>query len=366
MADSLEEPLNREPEVQDLVQSFITYKDGYDRNHCPLPQLDGNKHRVRVDGAVNTTLELSMSDLENEFEQHSVVCVLQCAGNRRHTMRTELKEVNGIDWFDGAVMNCKWSGPRVKDILESAVISLNLEDQKKAHLAFACDATPCQDDTWYGASIPLTRAMDEDNEVILALKMNDQPLTVNHGYPVCAIIPGIAGARAVKWLERLTIQMEESSNVYMQRDYKVLPEEATNADEAEHFFPIIPPVQGMPINSVVALPKSGSTVQREVDGTVTVQGYALPSGDDGPVTRVEVSGDDGRQWTQAEIILHESASKWSWVLWKARLRIEPGSKRTIFSNAFDAAGNSQPRHSHWNLRGVCYNGFGEASDLTVK
>jgi sulfite oxidase len=25
-------------------------------------------------------------------------------------MRTKLKEVNGIDWFDGAVMNCKWSG----------------------------------------------------------------------------------------------------------------------------------------------------------------------------------------------------------------------------------------------------------------
>jgi hypothetical protein len=25
-------------------------------------------------------------------------------------MRTKLKEVNGIDWFDGAVMNCKWTG----------------------------------------------------------------------------------------------------------------------------------------------------------------------------------------------------------------------------------------------------------------
>jgi sulfite oxidase len=281
-------------------------------------------------------------------------------------MRTELKEVDGIDWFDGAVMNCKWTGPRVKDILERAETSLTLEEQKKAHVAFACYAKPCQDDTWYGASIPLARAMDPDAEVILALKMNDQPLTVGHGYPVRVITPGIAGARAVKWLDRISIQTAESSNVYMQRDYKVLPEEATNAEEAEKFFPTLPPVQEMPVNSAVASPKSGTTVQREVDGTVIVQGYALPSGDGGPVTRVEVSGDDGRQWMQAEIIDHEGASKWSWVLWKAKLKIEPGSKRPIFSNAVDAAGNSQPRHSQWNLRGVCYNGFGEASDLTIK
>lgn len=160
--------------------------------------------------------------------------------------------------------------------------------------------------------------------------------------------------------------MEESSNAYMQRDYKVLPEEATNADEAQKFFPIVPPIQEMPVNSVVGTPKSGSTVKRDRDGFLTVQGYALPSGDGGPVIRVEVSGDDGEQWTQAEIAHHEDESKWSWVLWKARLKIEPGSRRTIFSNAFDAAGNSQPRHSQWNLRGVCYNGFGEASDLVIK
>ena len=365
MPELPEKPLNREPEIQDLVQSFITYKNGYDRNHGPLPQLDGDKHRVRVDGAVGAIQELSVSDLRNNFEQHSVVCALQCAGNRRHTMRTELKEVDGIDWFDGAVMNCKWTGPRVKDILKEAKISLNLADQKVAHVAFACYATPCQDDTWYGASIPLERVMDEDAEVIVALEMNDQPMTVNHGFPVRVIVPGVAGARAVKWLERITVQMAESSNVYMQRDYKILPEEATNREVAQRFFPIVPPIQAMPVNSVVAIPKSGSVVQREADGTVTVQGYALPSGDGGPVTRVEVSSDDGQQWTQAEISHHEGESKWSWVLWKTKLKIELGS-RNICSNAFDAAGNSQPRHSRWNLRGVCYNGFGEASNLTIK
>lgn len=365
MPELPEKPLNREPEVEDLIQSFITYKDGYDRNHSQHPHLDGDKHRVEINGAVNSILHLSISQLSNDFEQHSVVCALQCAGNRRHTMRTELKEVDGIDWFDGAVMNCKWTGPRVKDVLAQANISLTLEEQKKAHVAFACYAKPCQDDTWYGASIPLTRVMDEDAEVILALKMNDQPLTVGHGHPVRVIIPGIAGARSVKWLEQITVQTVESSNVYMQRDYKILPEEVTNAEQAQRFFPFVPPVHEMPVNSAVVLPKPGTTVQRDVDGSITVQGYALPSGDDGPVTKVEVSGDDGRLWTEAEIVYHEGTSRWSWVLWKAQLKIEPGSNKTIFSNAFDTAGNSQPRHSQWNLRGVCYNGFGVASDLTI-
>lgn len=366
MPELPEKPLNREPEADDLIQSFITYKDGYDRNHSQHPQLDMDKHRVEIGGAVEKTLQLSISDLTNDFEQHSVVCALQCAGNRRHTMRTELKEVDGIDWFDAAVMNCKWTGPRVKDILERANISLPLEQQKKAHVAFACYAKPCQDDTWYGASIPLSRALDENAEVILALKMNDQPLNVKHGHPVRVIVPGIAGARSVKWLEQITVQTEESQNLYMQNDYKILPEEVTNAEQAKDYFHTLPPVQDMPVNSAVAIPKPGSTVQRDADGTITVQGYALPSGDDGPVTRVEVSGDEGRTWTPAEIIPDEDMSKWSWVLWKAKLKTKPGSKKTIFSNAFDAAGNSQPRHSQWNLRGVCYNGFGVVSDVTVQ
>ena len=134
MPELPEAPLNREPKVQDLVNSFITHEDAYDRNHCLHPNIDGSKHCVRVDGCVKTSLELSISELTNDFEQYSVVCALQCAGNRRHTMRTKIKEVQGLDWFDGAVMNCKWTGPRLKDVLIRAELSLSLEEQSSAHV----------------------------------------------------------------------------------------------------------------------------------------------------------------------------------------------------------------------------------------
>jgi len=38
-------------------------------------------------------------------------------------MRTLLKEVQGIDWFDGAVMNCVWKGPRLRDVILAAGLS---------------------------------------------------------------------------------------------------------------------------------------------------------------------------------------------------------------------------------------------------
>ena len=84
-------------------------------------------------------------------------------------MRTFLSEVSGIDWGDGAVMNCTWKGPRLKDILDEACV--NLPVKATGHVAFACYLTEVQEDTWYGGSIPFTRATRDDADVILALEV---------------------------------------------------------------------------------------------------------------------------------------------------------------------------------------------------
>ncbi|KAI6811807.1 hypothetical protein KC365_g16562 [Hortaea werneckii] len=109
MPELPEKPLNREPSVQDLTSTLLTPVDAaYDRNHGILAHLDAGTHHVRVDGAVDRILKLSIADLKTDFPQHDVVCTLQCAGNRRHTMRTKIQEVQGVDWQDAAIMNCHW------------------------------------------------------------------------------------------------------------------------------------------------------------------------------------------------------------------------------------------------------------------
>lgn len=76
----------------------------------------------------------------------------------------QIKKVNGILWDDGVVCNSKWGGVRLRDVLLDA----NLEFENMEHVEFASNATPCEDDSYYGASIPLQKAMDEAGDVLVA------------------------------------------------------------------------------------------------------------------------------------------------------------------------------------------------------
>ena len=95
-------------------------------------------------------------------------------------MRTMLREVEGIDWGDAAVMNCKWRGPRLRDILLQSTggIKGNVED---LHAAFSCYQVRCQNDEWFGGSVPLERVMREvdGGDVILGLEVSS-PSTPLH------------------------------------------------------------------------------------------------------------------------------------------------------------------------------------------
>lgn len=195
--------------------------------------------------------------------------------------------------------------------------------------------------------------------------MNGKPLAIDHGAPVRVIVPGVAGARSVKWLDRITVQAEESKNFYQRHDYKILPPEVTNKEAAEDYWDTVPALQDMPVNSVIGFPQSGDTVTLDADGKVEVKGYALPQGADGPVIKVELSVDDGKTWEEAELLEGEGMGKWCWVLWQKAVVLEVGDRRRLISRAADKGGNVQEANPVWNLRGVGYNGYGEARDLKV-
>lgn len=72
----------------------------------------------------------------------------------------------------------------------------------------------------YGASIPIQKALAPDGDCIIAYEMNGKPLSRDHGFPVRAVIPGIVGARSVKWLEKIIVSDEESESHWQQHDYK--------------------------------------------------------------------------------------------------------------------------------------------------
>lgn len=62
--------------------------------------------------------------------------------------------------------------------------------------------------------------MDPRGDVLLAFEMNGEPLPADHGAPVRVVVPGVAGCRSVKWVEKVIASEEESASFWQQKDYK--------------------------------------------------------------------------------------------------------------------------------------------------
>jgi len=216
--------------------------------------------------------------------------------------------------------------------------------------------------------------------------MNGAPLTPAHGAPVRVIAPGLAGARSVKWLDDIRLQPEESTNHYQRRDYKVLPPEVTSMEEAEEYWDVTPALMDMPVNSVIGWPTDEEKVEL-IDGALEIRGYALPQGEQGPVTKVDVRVGEEGKWVEAEIMNpcgdledDEAQGKWAWKLWRAKIPksvlescgnhskglLGESNDRVVdvFSRATDAGGNTQGE-GDWNLRGVAFNGYGSVKAVRV-
>ncbi|WP_432994858.1 sulfite oxidase [Dactylosporangium sp. CA-233914] len=333
------DPYNAEPSPDALAGQPITPVDTfYSRNHGHVPTLDPATWRLTVDGLVARPLELSLADLREKFEPHTVTATLCCAGNRRAELMA-VRDIPGqTPWRSAAVSTARWSGARLRDVLAAAG-----PHHDARHVAFtgADHATSLDPPQPFGGSIPAAKATAA--EVLLAWRMNDEPLPAVHGGPVRVIVPGYIGARSVKWLQRVTARREPSANHFQALDYRLLPADADPA--------ATPPGAGLALgvaalNAAVLTPAPGAPL---TPGTHTVHGYAL-AGEHRAVTRVDVSTDGGTTWRQA--VLDPPAGPWAWTLWHALIHLPPGPAE-IVARAWDDSAATQPEHPDalWNPLG---------------
>ncbi|EKM78158.1 hypothetical protein AGABI1DRAFT_86323 [Agaricus bisporus var. burnettii JB137-S8] len=341
------EPFNAEPTAAALVEFPLTPEDFvFCRNHGPIREFDPDSYTISFKGT-DKDAELSINLIKSLFTKVEVVSVLQCAGIRRREMGN-IKPVHGVPWADGVVANCRWGGVRLRDVLQH--LNLLPDDNTDLHVCFASFATLCQDDEYYGSSIPLAKATDTDPGVILAYEMNGEELSPDHGGPLRVVAPGHLGARWVKWVDTISISPSESPNFYQQRDYKILPPDVETKEAAKPLWSKYPAMTALPLNSVIG------TAYKSSPDSVFIKGYALP-GATGQVSAVEVSVDDGETWVRMDITYQEG--KLSWSIWEGQVacKAEHGN---VWSRAIDVSGKVQPRDGEWNLRGVAFNGWGRA------
>jgi sulfite oxidase len=126
----------------------------------------------------------------------------------------------------------------------------------------------------FEVSIPIERALDPRNEIILAYECNGEDLPVTHGYPVRLICPGYIAVRSPKWVSKLIINDEDADSTPQRRDYKIVKD----MDISQVDWTKYESVYGVSMNSAIVLPAEGSTAAVE-SGLVTLEGYAYPDGE---------------------------------------------------------------------------------------
>lgn len=82
-----------------------------------------------------------------------------------------IKKVNGVPWSNGVVANCSWAGVPLRDVLMRCGVVVPQGSEHGMHVCFASYATICEDDSYYGASIPLETALSEDADVLIAYEV---------------------------------------------------------------------------------------------------------------------------------------------------------------------------------------------------
>lgn len=335
--------MNAEPHLADLVRSWMTpTKHFYIRSHAPVPKIHHKEFRLSVEGLVEKPLSISLAELA-EFKQHEVVATMTCAGNRRNE-HSLVKPVSGVQWGAGPIGNARWGGVSLADVLKKAGIT---SDAK--HVWFeGLDEIPRSNGTIpFGASIPVPKAMGEGMDgAMLVTRMNGEPLTGDHGAPLRTVVPNYIGARSVKWLGRVVVSDRPSPNHYVATAYKLV-EDGTPLEWSEQG-----PIYRMPLNSVICTPGPTDKIK---PGKVVVAGYALPPGKSATtIAKVQVSTDDGKNWSDAKIVSPVRTA--CWVLWKAEVTVT-ATTSSVMVRATDSRGQTQPESVPWNQKGYLFNAW---------
>ncbi|HET6426452.1 MAG TPA: sulfite oxidase [Planctomycetaceae bacterium] len=342
-----EKPFNAEPALDVLTREWITpWESFFVRSHGDVPQVNLDAYRLKIEGLVEHPREYRAEELgmrNSAFPTVSTMATLTCAGNRRAEFAaTHQQKVPGVGWDGGAIGNAEWSGVRLSDLLKAAGVK-----PEAKHVWFeGLDGIEHQGASHpFGGSIPLAQAMADSTTspgAIICSRMNGQPLTAEHGAPLRAVVPGFIGARSVKWISRIIVSDQPSTNRFLAREYKLL-REGTDAEIAA-----TPPVYEMALNSVI-------TTGKKDGDRLTLRGFALPQGQLGRVIeRVELTADAGKTWTPAEIV--SPAQSFCWTLWTAEVPAGANASK-VAVRAVDNRGETQPMTVPWNIKGYQYNAW---------
>jgi DMSO/TMAO reductase YedYZ molybdopterin-dependent catalytic subunit len=248
------------------------------------PRVDAGRWSFGVGGAVRTPASYDLAAL-TRMPQTTQETTLMCISN-------------GVG--DGLMSNAMWTGVPLADLITAAGPS----DDAVEVVLTAVDG--------YTDTFSIEKALDPTT--MLAHRMNGDDLPQRHGFPVRLVVPGLYGEKNLKWITGVEVVTYDAKGFYETQGWGpdfVIPTRATITE---------------PPNAQVSR-----------GGVIPVRGTAF--GGDRGVSRVEVSTDDGRTWTDATITY--PGTRLSWALWSFDWRPSTAGATAVLVRATDGTGGAQ-------------------------
>jgi DMSO/TMAO reductase YedYZ molybdopterin-dependent catalytic subunit len=309
--------------------------------------VDPATFRLTVRGNVERTLSLSLTDIKSGFPQVEVAAVDQAAGNSRGMFQPR---VPGIQWGNGAIGNGKWTGVRLRDVLQRAGVKPG-----SVQVRFnGMDQPTVPGGPDYMKSLDLGRAVND--ETIIAFALNGKPLPLLNGYPLRLVVPGWYADYWVKMLSDIELLTAPDDNYWMAVADRIPDTPHANVEPGSTGYRTVPVGRMVP-RSFFTNPKNGD----KLPPGEQAQARGVAMGGDNGVARVEFSADGGQSWVTAK--LGRDYGKYSFRQWEMEFKPKAGNI-TLMVRCTNTAGIKQPDTPNWNPSGLMRNVV-EAVDVVV-
>ncbi len=336
-----DKPLVAETQAELMDDDVTPTNKLFIRNNGQVPDVTGDPKawKIKIDGEVNTPLELSVGELMSRFPNVTYQLMLECGGNGRSFFSPEAR---GNQWTNGGAGCPQWTGVRLADVLKAA--GLKPSAIYTGH--YGADPTLAgeTDKPTISRGMPIAKAMEEHS--IIAFKLNGQDMPLVHGAPVRLVVPGWPASLSTKWLTRIWIRDKEHDGPGMRGFSYRMPKTpivpGSKGDEKDMAI-----MEAMPVRSVITFPADGT---RLPSGSRKIELRGQAWSGDGDIKSVDISTDYGTTWKTAAV--KAPANKFAWQRFTASIDVPSSGYYEVWSKATDSKGVTQPfTAANWNPQG---------------
>jgi DMSO/TMAO reductase YedYZ molybdopterin-dependent catalytic subunit len=347
-------PLNAETPAHLLDDAVTPESRLFVRNNGLLPtDMQPDTWRLRINGeACQAPQTFSIAELKRRFTTHSYQLQVECGGNGRAEFRPR---VPGNQWSTGAIGAPRWTGVRVRDVLEACGIGANAiylgYNSADRHLS----GDPSK--SVISRGVPIAKALEDES--LIAFAINGHDISPIHGAPLRLVCGGWPGSVSGKWLTELLIRDRVHDGAKMTGTSYRVPcrPVAPGTPVADGDLCII---ESMPVKSLVTFPRSG--VEVPAGSAFAVRGKAWAG--DRSVRSVSLSIDFGQTWQPAR--LAPPANRLAWQTFESSVQLPGPGYYEVWARATDSEGLAQPMLvPGWNPKGYLNNATHRVAVLAV-